>query len=77
MTLCVTSPNEMEMNAKMLSMVWRNFLKGGVTSHSAQAASLPHIVRRCEREKIPYRITAHPGQGYTIERIKEQVKNED
>ncbi len=44
---------------------WTSFLEHS-TNHSASATFLVHIINRCERERIPYVLTAHPGQGYYI-----------
>lgn len=68
--LCVTSPFEMELPLTTGARVWKSFLNGG-TNHSAQAATLPYIIRRCEREQRPYKITAYPGKGYFIEPVKD------
>ena len=49
--------------------MWDCFLAWG-TSHSAQAVTLSYIIERCEKEGVPYRLTASPGQGYFIEPYK-------
>lgn len=41
--------------------------KPGRTNHSADAATLKTLVRALERQRIPYRITAVPGEGYGLE----------
>lgn len=64
--LVVGSPFEFPMSATQAADTWRRFLAGGI-QHSGQAATLPYVIRRCEREGVPYRLTAYPGQGYFIE----------
>ena len=63
--LCVTGPMEIQLSQKKASDIWQAFLNGG-TSHSSNAATLPYIMRRCEREQIPYTLQAVPGNGYYI-----------
>jgi hypothetical protein len=67
--LCVTSAFEEPLSKTQLAQSWAQFMKGG-TQHSARAAILPHIIRRAEQAGISYRLTAHPGAGYYLERIK-------
>jgi hypothetical protein len=64
-TLSATSPFELELDRATGSRVWKSFLQGGST-HSARASTLPYIIRRCERERVGYVLTAMPGQGYHI-----------
>ena len=59
---------------KLQEMFWANFLEKG-TNHSGQGMTLPHIINRCERERVPYRLTAYPGQGYRIEPIEPLLKD--
>jgi hypothetical protein len=66
MTLCVSSPFEITMTQRAQNDTWRAFLQGG-TNHSAQAGTLPYIIRRCEQEGVPFMLKAHPGLGYWIE----------
>ena len=49
---------------------WKWFMGGG-TSHSALALTLSYIIERCEREKVPYTLDAHPGLGYFIKPLEE------
>jgi len=65
MSLCVTSPSEFPMSGAAFAAMWEKFLREG-TTHSARAASLPLVIRRCEREGIPYVLFAVPGKGYFI-----------
>lgn len=50
--------------------LWDAFLDGG-GRHSSAAATLPYIIRRCEREHVPYILRAMPGVGYHLEPYKE------
>jgi hypothetical protein len=52
---------------------WDAFMAHG-SNHSAGAHMLPRIIRRCERERIPYRLSAMPGIGYYIETIDVEEK---
>lgn len=45
------------------------FLKEGKSNHSGLHQTLSYIIEYCEENKIPYRLTAYPRQGYLIERI--------
>lgn len=65
--LCVTSPWEEPLSKTEQVRVWAKFLANG-TTHSARAGTLPYIIRRCEREKIPYILEALPGMGYHLSR---------
>ena len=53
---------------QMLERFWQDFLKHG-SNHSGQGMLLSLTINRCEAEKVPYRLTAYPGQGYFIEPI--------
>lgn len=64
--LIVGSPFETELTKKAKELIWKAFVAGG-TRHSAQATTLPYIMRRCEREGIAYVLHANPGQGYYIQ----------
>lgn len=65
--LNATSPYEKPLNRVQQKVIWDNFLNSG-SAHSAQAATLPYIMRRCEIEGIAYKLYAHPGQAYFIEK---------
>lgn len=65
--LCVTSPVEVELSNSAKKITWDNFLKNGST-HSANASTLPFIIRRCEQLNIAYILEAEPGIGYFIRR---------
>lgn len=49
--------------------IWEYFCRKGSSNHSAGAGTLPHIMNRCEQEKIAYRLIAIPGTGYFVQRI--------
>jgi len=51
--------------------VYKAFVVGGGTTHSATASTLPLLLNRLEADRIPYTLTAHPGKGYIVERIDE------
>jgi hypothetical protein len=68
--LCVMSPDEMALTKAAKHRIWDQFLNGGGTTHSPQAATLPYVIRRCEREKVPYEMYARPGEGYFIKPLK-------
>ena len=63
--LCVSTPHEAELSRAEARRIWTAFLEHGST-HSARAATLPFIIRRCESAGIPYVLTARPGMGYFI-----------
>lgn len=63
--LCVTSPYETPINKSEGARLWASFNNGG-TSHSPSASTLPYLIRRCEREGVPYSLIAFPGYGYGI-----------
>lgn len=67
--LCVNSPHELGLTKAAQRRIWDSFLSHG-TNHSAQASTLCYIIRRCERDQIPYVLEAWPGQGYYIARAK-------
>jgi hypothetical protein len=46
------------------------FESTGSTQHSDLRMFLPYIIEHCERNRIPYRLTAKPGLGYFIEKVK-------
>ena len=45
---------------------WFVFTSNRGSTHSAGAAMLPSIINRCEKEQLPYQLTALPGVGYSI-----------
>lgn len=65
--LTVISTHEMYLSKAAQKRVWDSFMNTG-TNHSARACTLPYIIRRCEQEGIAYKLIAHPGEGYWIER---------
>lgn len=67
--LCVNSPHEMAQSKAAQERLWKKFMQKG-TIHSGRASLLPYIMRRCELEKVPYKLTAYPGEGYWIEPVK-------
>lgn len=71
-TLIVFSDAELDagLSKTARERIWASFMDGG-TAHSACATTLPYIIRRCEREGVPFTLNAHPGIGYWIEPIKE------
>lgn len=71
--LTVISRFEMPWSKASRERTWQAFLRGG-TNHSSQAMNLPAIINRCEREGIPYRLTALPGIGYSIGRFDPEGK---
>ena len=44
---------------------WQHFIKHG-SVHSARGTMLTFIINRCEKEYLPYKLVAVPGQGYWI-----------
>ena len=66
--LCVNSPREMPQSKSAQERLWKAFLRGG-SQHSGRASLLPYLIRRCELEKVAYRLTAQPGIGYYIEPV--------
>lgn len=44
------------------------FNRVGHTSHSGRRHCLGYIIEYCERNLIPYKLTARPGVGYYIEK---------
>ncbi len=58
------------MSDEVKEMIWSGFLSAGCTSHSSRAQTLPYIINRCQKEGVPYRLTAQPGLGYMVERVK-------
>jgi hypothetical protein len=64
-TLNASSPFEEELSAPQKREMWAAFLQGG-TTHSARAATLPFIIRKCERDGVGYTLRAEPGTGYRI-----------
>lgn len=69
--LTVISTHELALSKAAQQRTWNCFLNGG-TSHSAQASTLPYIIRRCEQERIAYTLQAIPGQGYFIKKLEER-----
>lgn len=69
MSLTVISPHELALSKAAQKRTWDAFKAGG-TSHSANAATLPFIIRRCELERVPYLLMARPGEGYYIQPLK-------
>jgi len=65
--LTVISTHELALSKAAQKRVWKSFCHGG-SNHSADASTLPYIIRRCEQEGVPYALTAYPGVGYFIER---------
>ncbi len=63
-------PNTKPLSNKTLEAFWDSFIISG-SQHSAGAHTLEHIMNRCEREHIPFRLTAMPGMGYYMEVFKE------
>lgn len=75
-TLCVSSPFELEVSRPIGAMLWKSFMAGTTSHHSAKASTLPYMIRRAEREGVPYLVEAHPGLGYTMRRVA-KVPNND
>lgn len=63
--LAVISTHEIALSKAAQRRTWDAFMNGG-TNHSANASTLPYIIRRCEIQKLPYVLTAVPGKGYFI-----------
>lgn len=61
--LTIISTHELALSKAAQERTWRSFLEGG-TSHSANASTLPYLIRRCEQEKMPYTLVAQPSVGY-------------
>lgn len=68
--LTIISTHEIALSKAAQRRVWKSFLDGG-TNHSANASTLPYIIRRCEAERIPYVLTAVPGTGYFLAHMKD------
>lgn len=60
--------HEMSLSKVQQEKQWRNFLAGHGSNHSERALTLAHIINRCEREGVGYRLTALPGMGYYLEK---------
>jgi hypothetical protein len=68
MFLLFASPYEQDIPQNVAASMWRNFLDGVTSTHSHMAATLPYLLRRAEREKMPYVLEAAPGAGYSLTR---------
>lgn len=55
-------------NAQARSTIDR-FMTTGNSVHSAQAGTLWVLLVWCQKHKVSYRLTAHPGDTYFIEKI--------
>ena len=55
-----------EANRKLLVDL---FLTSGKSVHSKLHGTLAYIIDYCEKENIPYILTAAPSQGYLLERM--------
>lgn len=55
---------------RMRKSIIASFKQLGKSTHSGLAGTLPIVINYCEEQKIPYLLTAHPGQGYFIERVR-------
>ena len=64
--LCATSPYEIALSKAAQFHAWKGLRESGSSSHSARASTLPYLIRRCEREGIPYTLKAAPGVGYCL-----------
>lgn len=64
--LVIGSMFELEISRKMGSQMWRAFMEGRLSTHSARASTLPYLIRRCERVGEPYVLTGVPGYGYSL-----------
>lgn len=46
------------------------YLRTGSSSHSRLGATLWVLLAWLQRQNMPYRLLAYPGQGYSVERIE-------
>lgn len=69
--LTIISTHEMYLSKTQMRRQWNEFFNGHVITHSSNAQTLPWLIRKCEQEKVPYRLDAVPGYGYTIQKIEE------
>lgn len=67
--LTVISTHELALSKAAQKRTWDAFMKHG-TQHSANASTLPYIIRRCEQDQIEYKLIAAPGVGYFIQPIR-------
>lgn len=51
-------------------MLIDSFRQSGNSAHSGMGGTLWVILSWVQYQKIPYRLTAHPRQGYYVERIE-------
>ena len=54
-------------------MVLRELTERSRSGRSASGWTAAMAMNYCEENKWPYRLTAHPGVGYFVERIDEEV----
>jgi hypothetical protein len=67
--LTIISTHEETLSKSAKERLWEEFMRSG-TTHSGTASTLPYLIRRCEREKVCYRLTAVPGEAYFLERTE-------
>lgn len=68
-TFVLTGTQPMPLTAAQVRRVVDAFLKSDGSSHSAQGATLWALLDFLQGKKIPYLLTAHPGEGYYVQRL--------
>lgn len=49
------------------------FEESGSSNHSSRADTLGILINYCEENKISYQLTAHPGMGYSLTKMKVDI----
>lgn len=70
-TLLLPNTNPVRLTKHMIRRGVQHLMNRGHTTHSGSGSTLWAILSYLQQEKIPYRLTAHPGLGYTVELIPE------
>jgi hypothetical protein len=74
--LVVGSPFEVEVSRLVGALIWKEFLTGKPSFHSGQAVTLPYLMRRAQRNRVPFRVEFHCDQdshsAWTIQRISDK-----
>lgn len=59
----------MSLTAAQVRRTVDSFLGSGASAHSSQGGTLWALLDYLQRKQISYKLTAHPGKGYYVERI--------
>jgi len=67
---CILPKQPLKAKNSEVARVITQFDEFKSSSHSKNAGLLQYIIDHCEKEKIAYNLTAVPGKGYYLQRLR-------